>query len=61
MCSELKGQEITVKNEIKEALWINSNYEDLGIKCNPTLKLKIIPDLIQDGYMELCKKYEIER
>lgn len=59
--TELKGQEITVKNEIKEALWISSNYEDLGIKCNPTLKLKIIPDLIQDGYMELCKKYEIER
>lgn len=50
--TELQGQEITVKNEIKEALWISPNYEELGIKCNPTLKLKIIPDLIQDGYIE---------
>lgn len=50
--TELKEQNISVRNEIKEALWINSNYEDLGIKCNSTLKLKIIPDLIEDGYIK---------
>lgn len=50
--TELKEQNISVRNEIKEALWINSNYEDLVIKCNSTLKLKIIPDLIEDGYIK---------
>jgi len=54
--TQLKEQEISVKNEIKEALWISSDYEELGIKCNPTLKFKIIPDLIKDGYIELYKK-----
>ena len=39
-------------NEIKEALWINSDYESKGIKCNPTLSLKIIPDLINDGIVK---------
>lgn len=54
--TQLKEQKISVRNEIKEALWISSNYEELGIKCNPTLRLKIIPDLIKDGYIELYKK-----
>ena len=34
------------------------NYEEIGIKCNPTLKLKIIPDLVKDGYLELYKNEE---
>lgn len=45
------GKEIIPKNEIKEALWINANYEEKEIKCNLTLKLKIIPDLIKDKYI----------
>jgi len=40
------------KNEIKEMLWINVDYEEKGIECNQTLKLKIIPDLIKDKYLE---------
>lgn len=49
----LKSKEILVKNEIKEALWIDANYEKKGIKCNPTLKFKIIPDLIKNEYISL--------
>lgn len=56
--TKLKSNNIDVKNEIKEALWIQSNYESLGIICNPTLKFKIIPDLIKDGYL---KEQEIEK
>lgn len=52
----IKSKEIIVKNEIKEALWIDANYEDIGIKCNPTLKLKIIPDLIESKYINYCAK-----
>ena len=48
----LKSNNITVKNEIKEALWISSDYEKYGILCNPTLKDKIIPDLINSGYIK---------
>lgn len=49
---------ISVKNEIKEMLWINVDYEEKGIKCNPTLKLKIIPDLIKDKYFKGGEKIE---
>lgn len=49
---------IIVKNEIKEALWIDTGYEARGIVCNPTLKLKILPDLVNDGYL---KELELER
>ncbi len=48
--TKLKGKDISVKNEIKEALWINTDYKRKGIKCNHTLSLKIIPDLINDGF-----------
>jgi len=55
----LKNKEcISVKNEIKEMLWINVHYEEKGIKCNPTLKLKIIPDLIKDKYFKGGEKNE---
>lgn len=56
--TKLNSNNINVNNEIKEALWIKSDYENIGIICNPTLKLKIIPDLIKDGYLE---EQEIER
>ena len=60
--TELKEQEISVRNEIKEKLWISSDYEELGIKCNPTVKLKIIPNLIEDGFLEsYIKKDDVER
>lgn len=57
--TKLKQNNITVKNEIKEAIWINKDYESKGIKCNPTLSLKIIPDLIKDGIWNMEGKYEI--
>lgn len=50
--TRLKSNDIDVKNEIKEALWIDLHYEEKGIVCNPTLKLKIIPDLIKDGWFK---------
>ncbi len=49
--TKIKEKEIEVKNEIKEALWINLDYERKGIKCNPTLSLQIIPDLVNDGFI----------
>ena len=49
--TKLKSNNISVQNEIKEALWIDTDYEKKGILCNPTLENKIIPDLIIDGYM----------
>lgn len=54
----LKSNNIDVRNEIKEALWIDLEYEKKGILCNPTLKSKIIPDLKKDGFFE---KREMER
>lgn len=56
--TKLKSKNINIRNEIKEALWIDINYEKRGIECNPTLKLKIIPDLIKDGYLEDKKYYK---
>ena len=54
--TKLKSNNIDVRNEIKEALWIQSNYKSIGIVCNPTLKFKIIPDLKKDGFLK-----EVER
>ena len=51
--TKLKSNDINMQNEIKESLWVNADYEKRGIVCNPTLKQKIIPDLINDGY--ICK------
>ena len=50
--TKLKTNNIAVRNEIKEALWIDLNYEKNGIVCNPTLKFKIIPDLKNDGFLK---------
>jgi len=54
--TKLKSNNIDVRNEIKEALWIDLDYERNGILCNPTLKSKIIPDLKKDGFLK-----EVER
>ena len=35
------------------------NYEKNGILCNPTLKLKIIPDLKKDGFFKQKLKRRI--
>ncbi len=48
--TRLESNNIEVRNEIKEALWIDLDYEEKGILCNPTLKLKIIPDLKKDEF-----------
>ncbi len=48
--TRLESYNIEVRNEIKEALWIDLDYEEKGILCNPTLKLKIMPDLKKDGF-----------
>lgn len=56
--TKLNSNNIDVRNEIKEALWIDVDYEKRGILCNPTLKLKIIPDLKKDGFF---KEKEVER
>lgn len=56
--TKLKSNNIEVRNEIKEALWIDLDYENKGILCNPTLKSKIIPDLKKDGFF---KEREMER
>ena len=48
--TKLETNNIYAKNEIKEVLWIKPDYEKKGILCNPTLKLKIIPNLEKDGY-----------
>ena len=56
--TNLVSYNIDVRNEIKEALWIDPDYERKGVLSNPTLKLKIIPDLIKDGFL---KEKAIER
>lgn len=53
--TKVKLNTLNVKNEIKEAIWLQTNYEKQGILCNPTLQLKIIPDLLEDGYLERKK------
>ena len=49
--TKIKDMKLSVKSEIKELLWINPDYEKQGIKCNPTLKFKIIPDLVDEKYL----------
>ena len=56
--TKLKSNHIEVRNEIKEALWIDLEYEKKGILCNPTLKFKIIPDLKKDGFFIKKEKWK---
>lgn len=41
----------TAKNEIKEAIWIDRNYEQKGIKVGSILGKYVIPKLIEKGLM----------
>lgn len=42
---------IKCKNEIKEALWIDRNYKDQGIKVGSILEKYVIPELIKRNLM----------
>lgn len=43
--------EIQCNNEIKEALWIDRNYKEQGIKVGRILGEHVIPELIERGLM----------
>ena len=43
--------EIQCNNEIKEALWIDRNYKELGIKVGSILGEYVIPELIKRDLM----------
>lgn len=47
---KVKGQ-IKCNNEIKEALWIDRNYEEKGIKVGSILGKYVIPELIKRNLM----------
>ena len=47
---KIKG-EIKCNNEIKEAIWIDRNYEQQGIKVGSILGKHIIPELIKRNLM----------
>ena len=48
--AEVKG-EITSKNEIKEAIWIDKNYEKQNIEVGSILGKYVIPELVKRGLM----------
>ena len=48
--AEIKGR-IKCKNEIKEAIWIDKNYKEKGIKVGSILGEYVIPNLIERGLM----------
>ena len=48
--AEIEG-EIKCNNEIKEAIWIDKNYKQEGIKVGSILGEYVIPDLIKKGLM----------
>ena len=48
--AEVKG-EITCKNEIKEAIWIDKNYEKQNIEVGSILGKYVIPELVKRGLM----------
>ena len=43
---------IKCNNEIKEALWIDRNYKETGIKVGSILGNYVIPELIRRGLMQ---------
>lgn len=47
---EVRGK-IKCNNEIKEAIWIDRNYKEEGIKVGSILGKYIIPELIKQGLM----------
>ena len=42
---------IKCRNEIKEAIWIDKNYKEKGIKVGSILGEHVIPNLIERGLM----------
>ena len=48
--ANIKG-EIKCNNEIKEAIWIDKNYKQKGIKLGSILEKHIIPELIKRNLM----------
>ena len=48
--AEVKG-EINCKNEIKEAIWIDKNYEKQNIEVGSILGKYVIPELVRRGLM----------
>lgn len=48
--AEIEG-EIICNNEIKEAVWIDRNYEKMGIKVGSILGEYVIPELIKRDMM----------
>ena len=43
--------EMQCNNEIKEAIWIDKNYQSYGIKLGSILGEHIIPELVKKGLM----------
>lgn len=48
--AQIEG-EIKCNNEIKEAIWIDKNYKQEGIKVGSILGEYVIPELIKKGLM----------
>lgn len=48
--AEING-EIKCKNEIKEAIWIDKDYEKQGIEVGSILGKFVIPELVRKGLM----------
>lgn len=48
--TEIRGK-IECKNEIKEAIWIDKDYEKNGIKVGSILGKYVIPNLVERGLM----------
>ena len=48
--AQIEG-EIICNNEIKEAIWIDRNYKEQGIKVGSILGEHVIPKLIERGLM----------
>lgn len=48
--AEVKG-DIVCNNEIKEAIWIDRNYREQGIKVGSILGEYVIPNLVEKGLM----------
>ena len=48
--AEVKG-DITCKNEIKEAIWIDKDYEKQNIEVGSILGKFVIPELVKRGLM----------
>lgn len=48
--ADIEG-DIVCDNEIKEAIWIDKNYKEQGIKVGSILGEHVIPKLVERGFM----------